>query len=226
MIDLMEARLAVAESTMANNISLGLYSDGSLFGGKIIDGLEAAVPAGTSTGRVGQATAYGGIVSNTWVFWKPYYVKDTTYTAASVQASFNTLWPNLVRGMDRPDLILVDNPGWQAYVGSLQLIQRFTSADEGKLGFPSLKYLTADVVLDGGIGGYAGDPEGDGTYVNSSFFLNTSYLHYRPHADRNMVPLSPNRRYSVNQDAEVQILAWAGNLTCSGRQFQGRIGST
>jgi len=38
-----------------------------------------------------------------------------------------------------------------------------------------------------------------------------------------MVPLSPGKRYSVNQDAEVQILAWAGNLTSSGLQFQGRM---
>jgi hypothetical protein len=38
-----------------------------------------------------------------------------------------------------------------------------------------------------------------------------------------MVPLSPNRRYATNQDAEVQILGWAGNLTTSGAQFQGRF---
>jgi hypothetical protein len=38
-----------------------------------------------------------------------------------------------------------------------------------------------------------------------------------------MVPLSPKSRYSVNQDAEVQILAWAGNLTMSGAQFQGKM---
>ena len=41
-----------------------------------------------------------------------------------------------------------------------------------------------------------------------------------------MVPLSPNRRYATNQDAEVQILAWAGNLTSSGAQFQGRFFTT
>ena len=28
---------------------------------------------------------------------------------------------------------------------------------------------------------------------------------------------------ATNQDAEVQIMAWAGNLTCSGAQFQGRL---
>jgi hypothetical protein len=31
-----------------------------------------------------------------------------------------------------------------------------------------------------------------------------------------MVALSPDKRYAVNQDAEVNILAFAGNLTCSG----------
>jgi hypothetical protein len=69
-------------------------------------------------------------------------------------------------------------------------------------------------VLDGGIGGFCP--------ANTGFFLNTKYLFYRPHAQRDMVPLSPGKRYSVNQDAEVQILAWAGNLTASGLQFQGR----
>ena len=59
--------------------------------------------------------------------------------------------------------------------------------------------------------------------LQPDYFLNTKYLHFRPHSARNFVPLSPNKRYSINQDAEVQILGWAGNLTCSGAQFQGRI---
>jgi len=46
-------------------------------------------------------------------------------------------------------------------------------------------------------------------------------LHLRPHRDRNFVALDPSKRYSVNQDAVVQLLAWAGNLTVSGAQFQG-----
>jgi hypothetical protein len=55
------------------------------------------------------------------------------------------------------------------------------------------------------------------------YFLNSKYIFFRPHSDRNMVPLAPNRRYAINQDAEVQILAWAGNMTSSGPQFQGRL---
>jgi hypothetical protein len=127
----------------------------------------------------------------------------------------NALWATLVRGVDRPDLIMMDSLLWAIYLASLQAQQRFQGTETGKLGFPTLKYMDADVVLDGGIGGFGA--------TSTAFFLNTKYLHYRPHSARNMVPLSPNRRYSTNQDAEVQILAWAGNLTSSGSQFQGRL---
>jgi hypothetical protein len=119
----------------------------------------------------------------------------------------------MVRGNDRPDLIVADPTVWAAYTASLQALQRFSSPEVGALGFPSLKFMDADVCLDGGIGGFC--PAG------RAYFLNTKYIHYRPHAQRNMVPLSPNKRSSINQDAEVAILGWAGNLTCSGRQFQG-----
>lgn len=211
MIDLMDSRLGVAESTIANLISGGLYSDGTGAGGKEIDGLDAAVPLDPTTGT------YGGIDRATWTFWRS-QLSDQTAAAGldptQIQGFFNTLWASLVRGTDRPDLIMVDNTVWGAYVASLQALQRFTDPSTGQLGFPTLKYMDADVCLDGGIGGFC--PAGTG------FFLNTDYIHYRPHSARNMVPLSPNKRYATNQDAEVQILAWAGNLTTSGAQFQGR----
>ena len=44
MIDLLEARISVAESTLSNLISAALYSDGTGSGGKEITGLDLAVP--------------------------------------------------------------------------------------------------------------------------------------------------------------------------------------
>ena len=216
-IDLMEGRLQVAESSMANLISPGLYSDGTGSGGKTITGLDAAVPAGTSTTHIATGT-YGGIDRSVWTFWRPYYVKDATYSSSTVQGTWNTLWAGLVRGADRPNLIVVDNNAWAAYIASLQAQQRFMQAETGDLGFPTIKFMSCDVVLDGGIGGFA--------TATTAYFLNTKYLKYRPHADRNFVPLSPNKRYAINQDAEVQIIGWAGNLTCGGNQFQGRASTT
>lgn len=210
MIDLLEGRMKVAESSMMNLLAQGVYSDGTAAGGKQVTGLNAAVPVNPATGT------YGGIDRATWQFWRS---KSTTagaaLTAATVQGAFNTMWASLVRGADRPDLIVVDNAMWGIYLASLQAQQRFTGTETAKLGFPSIAYMDADVVLDGGVGGYA--------TVNTAYFLNTKYLFWRPHADRNMVPLSPDRRYAINQDSTCQIVAWAGNLTCSGAQFQGRL---
>jgi len=213
-IDLLEGRMAVAESTMANLVSQSLYSDGTGSAGKEIDGLNAQVPINPATGTV------GGIDRVSWTFWRSKTFDASSdgpgaTTSANIQSYMNRLWASLVRGSDRPDLIVMDNVYWGLYMSSLQALQRFASADEAKLGFVSIKYMDADVVLDGGIGGF--DP------ASTMFMLNTKYLHFRPYAGRNFVPLNPDKRYSVNQDASVQILAWAGNLTASGLQFQGRL---
>lgn len=207
MIDLIAARIDVAEATMRNLVSGGLYSDGTGHGGKEITGLNAAIPLDPTTGT------YGGINRATWNFWRP-QVQDSA-DASNIQTDLNTLWAKLVRGADRPDLIIVDNVVWGAYIATLQAQQRFTTTESAGLGFPTIKYMDADIVLDGGIGGFC--PPG------TAFMLNTDYIRFRPHSARNFVPLSPNKRYSINQDAEVQILAWAGNLTMNGAQFQGRL---
>ena len=229
-IDLIDSRMEVAESSMANLIASGLYSDGSAAGGKQIDGLLQQV---STTPAVGSP---GSINRATWLFWRNQYFRCTTtggaaMSAANVQTYFNRMWSSLVRGSDRPDLIMVDNVAWSFYMASLQAIQRFTGTDTAKLGFVSVKYMDADVVLDGGMqinwtpSGAAGTAP-NSVPATSAYFLNTKYLFYRPHAARNMVPLSPGQRYSVNQDASTQILAWAGNLTSSGLQFQGRMDNT
>ena len=210
MIDLLEARIGVAESTMANLVTGGIYSDGTASGGKQLTGLDAAVPVNPATGT------YGGIDRATWTFWQS---KTTTVgaavTSSNVQGFMNTMWGSLVRGVDRPDLIVMDPIWWGAYMASLQNIQRFTSPDKANLGFPTIQFMDADVVLDGGIGGFIP--------TKTAFMLNTKYLFLRPHSQRNFVALSPNKRYAINQDAEVQILAWAGNLTANGSMFQGRL---
>lgn len=210
MIDLLTSRIDVAEATMQNLIAGSIYSDGTGYGGKEITGLNAAVPLANTSGT------YGGIDRASWTFWQN-KIKNVANTT-TLLADMNELWSNLIRGMDRPDLIVVDATIWRAYVAVVQDQQRFTSMEgsgSAGFGFPSIKFMDADMVLDGGIGGFC--PAGTG------FFLNTKYLHFRPHSARNFVSLSPNKRYSINQDAEVQILAWAGNMTCSGAQFQGRL---
>jgi hypothetical protein len=209
--DLMEERLSVAEATMMNMVSTGIYSDGTTYGGKTITGLDAAVPQDPTTGT------YGGInraTSPANLFWRSQlYDPASTPTATTIQGYMNTLWASCVRGMDRPDLIMTGSTTWAIYMSSLQALQRFSDAESADLGFRTVKYMDADVVLDGGIGGAA--------TATDMYFLNTNYLFFRPHVDTNFVALG-KRRQAINQDADVEVLGWAGNLTCSGAQFQGR----
>lgn len=214
-IDLLEGRIQVAEAQLMNQISAGLYSDGTGNGGKDIVGLAAAVSTTPTSGT------YGGINRATWNFWRNVAFDATTdggaaATSANIQSYMNRVAVQLVRGTDRPDMIVADNNYYRLYLESLQAIQRIGTTDQGGAGFTSLKYFGAgfncDVFLDGGIGGSAP--------ANRMYFLNTKYLKFRPHRDRNFVPIGGDRQ-SVNQDAIVRLMGWAGALTSSGAQFQG-----
>jgi hypothetical protein len=214
-IDLLEGRIQVAEAQLMNQISAGIYSDGTGNGGKNITGLQAAISTTPATGT------YGGINRATWSFWRNVAFSAVTnggaaVTPANIQSYMNRVAVQLVRGTDRPDMIVADNNYYRAYLESLQAIQRVTSEDSAAAGFTSLKYLGAglncDVFLDGGIGG--------SIPTNTMYFLNTKYIFFRPHRDRNFVPIGGDRQ-SVNQDALVRLIGWAGNLTTSGAQFQG-----
>ena len=157
---------------------------------------------------------YGGINRGTWTFWQNQYTGSLgTPTSSNIQGFMNALWVKQVRGKDRPDLILTGNSLYATYEASLQTMQRFVDTKVGDLGFPSLAYKDAPVVLDGGIGGNCP--------AAVMYFLNTNYIFLRPHKDRNMVSLDPSRRVSINQDAEVSILAWAGAFTTSNSSLQG-----
>jgi hypothetical protein len=218
LLDLLEARMGVAEATMANRISEGLYSDGTGSGGKTLTGIQAAlldVATGAQTGT------YGGINRANWSFWQNQrQAAGAAISAATLLTNMNTLWAKCVRGMDRPKLILSDSISWGLYIASLQNVLRvMTDAQSGAdMGFPSVKFFDADVVLDGGLGGFMPSYR--------MYFLNTKYFFFRPHKDRNMVPLTPGRRVSINQDAEVQILAFAGQMTTSNLSLQGLLSHT
>lgn len=206
MIDLLEARIANAEKTMVNNVSADIYSDGTADGGKQIGGLQSLVATSPSTGTV------GGINRANFAFWRN---QTNTGTLASIDADIlgdmRDSWVLTVRNRDKADLIVGDNVTYVAFWGALQANQRFTNEELATAGFNNIKFNTADVVLDGGVGGDAP--------TNTMFFLNTNFIHWRPHADRNMVPLDPDR-FATNQDAMVKLIGLAANMTLSNAELQ------
>jgi len=193
---------------------------------KNITGLALAIPDTPTTGT------YGGINRASFSFWQPQSYSGATnggaaVSAANIQAYMTTLGLRLVMGNQKPDLWIGDVTYYAFYVNSLQAIQR-VSSDGGETagaGFPSLKFygggMAADVVLGSGINGAVNTAGTSGGATSAHMWaINTNFLHWRPHRDRNFVAIGGDRQ-SVNQDAIVRFIGWAGNLTCSGSRYHG-----
>lgn len=208
-INLLEGRINNAQRTMSNQTSVGVYSAGTANSGKQIGGLQLIV-ADTNTNTVGGIDA--SLSAN--AFWRN-VVLDASDAGAAVSASnvigyMNTVYNQLVRGVDAPDLIVADYNYFGFYQNALQAQQRFTNDKEAGAGFVNLAYMgNVPVVLDGG----------SGIATNHMYFLNTNYLFWEVHKDAYMTPLEGMR--PTNQDAMVFPIILQSNLTCSNRKLQG-----
>lgn len=227
-IPLLAGRMTNAERTMQAGLAYDMYQEGALTGQ--INGLAALIAASPGTGTV------GGIDRLTWSFWRNKAYSALTDGGAAVSEAnvfryLMALWVQLVRGSDKPDLILADNNVWMAYSQYLQGFAKITNTDSdvAKAGFSSLKFMTADLVLDGGFQGTTGDGNTFGSNeagavggapASTAYMINTDYLYLMPHKERNMVPLNPDR-FSINQDAMVRLMGWAGNMVLTNGFLQG-----
>jgi hypothetical protein len=209
-LNLLESKLTNAETTMANNITKAVYSDGTL--AKSFAGLKAFVTA-DGTGIV------GGIDAGTWGFWKNQFLTVTRATGLQykdLKAGMNALWMKLIRGTEKPDLILADGEVYSTYESGLQENQRYADATLGALGFETLKYKTAAIVFDNQATGL-GAAGNQGAY-----FLNTKYMKLEMYSGRNFETLDlPDQ--TPDMDAVTRHIAFMGCLTLSNRAMQGRL---
>lgn len=208
-IDLFEKRIANAEKTMSNQMSKAIYGDGSENSGKSIGGLKLLVADDASTGTVGNINrATGGNE-----FWRNQYkTASSALTKDTIRSEMDAMYLKCCRGTDKPDLIVADDVMYSLFEESLVDQQRFSDPKMAEAGFQTLKYKGADVIFDGGQGGYC--PEGH------MYFLNTNYLYLRPHKDRNFKAIGGDRM-AIDTDALYKIIGWAGNLTMSNASVQG-----
>ena len=209
-INLMAAKIKNAENTMANNLSTGIFSDGTGSGGKQIGGLGLIVADDPTSGTV------GGINRANYSFWRN-IVYDASSdggaaaTSANIQDYMNAVTLQLVRGSDGVDIIVADNNYFNLFWQSLQAIQRITDTSKGTSGFRALEYNGpnggAQVLLDNAAG------------TNHMYFLNTDFLFWKVHKDANY-SVSDDVQ-SSNQDGIAKKILFMGNLTASNCSLQG-----
>ena len=204
--NLLKSRVKNLEKSLKNTMATALYADGTGTSGKELGGLQLLVP-----GTVGNTV--GGINSTTYSFWQnqvyDFSTESVTPSATTIQTAMNTLWLATIRGADKPDCIVADSTYFQYYWASLQTNQRFTSDDKASAGFMNLMFMDAPVYYD------------DQCPASIMYMLNTDYLFLRPASGREFSPLG--EKASVNQDAMVLPVVWAGNMTVSNRARQGII---
>lgn len=201
-IDLAQARVKNAMRTASNNMSVDLYSSGSLT--NQMGGLGHIIQTN------GEGTV-GGIVSGTYTFWKNKFTEQGTPSKTSIKGDMMLLWLQCVRGTDKPDLIVSTHDNFTYYWDALTDLQRYSSSDEAVTGFQSLKFVTADVIFDSN--------DNFATTGEKMYFLNTEYLELCVHRDANWNQLE--EKSAVNQDAVVIPIIFQGQLTCSNRSLQG-----
>jgi hypothetical protein len=205
-VDLAEARLKNALSTASNFMSLDLYSNGAL--ANQMGGLASII-------QTNGAGTVGGIDAGTFGFWANKFREisgSNTWTKATIKGEMNALYLSLVRGADKPDVIVSTHDFYAAYWESLQDLQRFASADSAAAGFQSLMYAGNIPVIFDSNTNFA-------TTGERMYFLNTKYLELVVHREANWSTL--DEKMSINQDAVVIPIIWQGQLVCSNRALQG-----
>lgn len=207
LIKLVAARVKNAQRTASNFMSLDIYGSGALT--NQMTGLAGIIQT-TGLGTV------GGIDSSVFTFWQN-KVREAagtnTISKSTIKGEMNTLYLSLVRGTDKPDLIVSTHDFYSMFWESLQDLQRFATASDATAGFDALRYISADVIFDSNV-----------NFTVSSermYMLNTDFLELVVHREANWSPL--DKRVSTNQDAEVIPIIWQGQLVTDNRSLQGML---
>lgn len=211
-INLLQAKTTQLEKSMADYLSLQLFSTNGDSTGPPI-GLQAMVAiAGTGT--------IGGIVSGTYTWWgnqqRNSYDTDGTYaTAANLRAGMKAVYNSVSQGNDQPDLILMSQTAFEWYEGILTPLKRFSDTRTADAGFQNLLYKASVCMWDRDFPNNLGGTSSD----EGMYFLNSKNLQLVVHSKRDMITtpfIKPE-----NQDAKVAQLLWMGQLVTNNRRMLG-----
>lgn len=214
LLPLMKRRMQNLETSLGNAMIRSIFSDGTGYNGKQLTGLQSLISTTPASG------ATGNISRVNYPWWRNVKFDGTNdggvaVSKDNIQDYLVRLCLQLVRNEDFPDMLVMDLNHYRHYTNSLTPLQRVTGNDQMGSGFKSLKFFAVgnetDVV-------YAGN--GVGITSGTTYAMNTKYVRFRPHANRDMEVLGGDRQ-PVNQDATIKLVGWAGNMTGSNLMLQG-----
>lgn len=195
-IDLLEAKTKQAKMSLVEQLSTGLFSNGTTNANKDLTGLEAMVAA---TGT------YGGINSATYTWWQS-YVESTSEALdlPKMRTAFNSA---SIGGKDTPDLIVTTQTLFEKYEAKLTTtVQTYADGAKklGDAGFQVLQFKGVPIVWD------------ELCPTGNMYFLNTNHMNLTAHSEANFATTEFVK--PENQDARIAQILFMGNLTCDRRK--------
>lgn len=156
-IDLVDATMKTAETTLSDNCGIQLFGDGTGNASADIDGLRVAVD---------DTLAYGGITRDTSPQGTAVKAQVNSVGGAFSLAMVNTSFGTATFANEKPDLLVTTQVVWNKMWERVQPQQRFASEDLKQVGMDAIQFNGADVVVDSHC------PDG------VMYGLNTKYVEY------------------------------------------------
>jgi hypothetical protein len=186
-----EAEVKTAELTLADYLGTAIFNDGTT--PKSLLGLRLMIAA---TGT------YGGIAKGTYSWWQGNVSTETVLTLPLMQA----LHGDAKVDGDQPTVWVTTQDIFDDYANLLQPQQRFQDSKTADGGFENLLYKGKPIIVDSHCPDY------------HMFALNEKYISF-------VIAKSRNFRFdpfikTVNQDASVAHIYFAGALVCSNPRMQ------
>jgi len=208
LIDLFQTKSMVLKGTFENNFEGDLFSAGTASSGKQLGGLQSLVADTPTSGTV------GGINAANFSWWRNVSYDATTdggaaASATNIKTYLDTIFRQAKRGNDLPDFLIADNnyyAFYETYVGTLGQMMDPTAKKQGS-GAEELVYKGRRFVLGGGRNGSCP--------ANHIYALNTDYIKLKEAKNRKLKMREAVK--AIDQDAEVSLALWAGNLVVSNR---------
>ncbi len=194
-LDFVASKVEVAEKTLADLLSTGLYSDGT--DTKAFVGLRDIVAIDQTVGGISQTTYswWQGKVDST----------TTTLSLSAMQTQFNAASV----GPEKPSVITTGRTIFNLYWNLLQPQQRFTDSKTADAGFDNLMFNSTPVIVD--------------AYCPSShlFMLNEKYLHLIAHKDCDFKFVDFVQ--PIGQDVKVAKVLFMGAFASSNNRMHAKM---
>ena len=199
--NIVEDKMDNARETMSYNLNLGLLSGGE---GNNIDGLLAICDDGTNYATYGNITR----ATDTWA-----QAQLNSTGGAYTNSMFQTQYGLQSVNNQHPDMIIttqtVYNSMWNKMTPQQRYQQTDAHADIRALGFTGIEFNAAIVIVD------------DNCPSGTAFFLNTNFIEFVVHRDRNMT--WQNFMTHIDEDAKTGRFYWMGNAVARALRYQGQI---